>query len=96
MGGVQVPKKPANKWLFNLLLKKTKHIFARDMQCVDELKKYGFQEVSFFMDTAYFSFDWSKFEKEKKSEPSIIINLNYNAKHFYNDICQDIESYNKQ
>jgi len=40
-------------------LKKTEKIYARDNECVSGIKKYGFENIEFFMDTAYFTYDWS-------------------------------------
>ncbi len=60
MGWIQIPKKRINKWLFTIILKRTKKIFARDHESVSELKAYGFEQVEFFMDTSYFAYDWGK------------------------------------
>jgi hypothetical protein len=49
-----------------------KYIYARDLDSVYGLEKYGFsnlsdslQGVEFFMDTSYFAFDWDKLKNEK-------------------------------
>ncbi|MEI6119194.1 MAG: hypothetical protein WCP92_08600 [bacterium] len=60
MGGIQLPKKLFNRFLFTRILKRTKHIFARDHETVHEMKTYGFDNVEFFMDTSYFAYDWEK------------------------------------
>ena len=54
MGGIQLPKKIFNRFLFTRILKRTKHIFARDHETVDELKKHGYNNIEFSMDTSFF------------------------------------------
>lgn len=90
MGWIQIPKKRYNKILFNIILKRTKHIFARDNETVQELKKYGFNNVEFFMDTSYFAYNRKKKygESEKKY---ILVNLNKNAEKFLPAIIQDVK-----
>ena len=60
MGGIQIPKKNLNKKLFDFLLNVTSHIFARDRESVEALKVYGYKDVEFFMDTAWFAREWEK------------------------------------
>jgi hypothetical protein len=65
MGGIQVPKKDINKKLFNYLMKRVKYVYARDLESVYELNKYGFENAEFFMDTSYFAFNWHALKNEK-------------------------------
>jgi hypothetical protein len=65
MGGIQVPKKWYNKKLFDYLMKRVKYVYARDLESVYELKKYGFEDAEFFMDTSYFAFNWQELENKK-------------------------------
>jgi len=90
MGGIQLPKKRINRFLFKIILKKTNHIFARDHESVHELKNYWFHNVDFFMDTSYFAYDRKKRygESERKY---IVINLNKNAEKFFPEIIQDVK-----
>lgn len=100
MGWVQIPKKIYNRLLFTILLRRTKHIFARDMETVHELKKYGFNDVDFFMDTSYFAYPRKKIQNsELKIQPSekyIVVNINKNAEKFLLEISQDVKKYYKQ
>ena len=95
MWGVQIPEKKRNKKLLNFLLKRTKKIYARDFSCVDEIKKYWFKNSEFFMDTSYFSLNWSNLKKNDKQNKSIVINLNKNGEHFLTDMCERAEKYDK-
>lgn len=90
MWGIQVPKKRINRFFFNILLKKTKKIFARDHETVNELTSYGYDSVEFFMDTSYFAYDWKKTygTAEKKY---IVVNINKNAEKFLPEIIQEIK-----
>lgn len=107
MWWIQVPNKNINKSLFKLLLNKTKKIFARDFESVNELKEYGFDNAEFFMDTAYFAYDWKKtlhstLDHAKlrgwtlHSEKYIIVNVNKNGERFFDAIFQDVKAYIQQ
>ncbi len=101
MGWIQLPKNYFNRFLFNILLKNTKHIFARDTQTIHELKTYGFDNVDFFMDTSYFAYKRDSFHRFnvstfQRSEKYIVINLNKNAEKFLPEIIQDVKKYYKQ
>ncbi len=91
MGWIQIPKKIYNRFLFKKLLKRTKHIFARDQETVDEIKKYGFNNIEFFMDTSYFSYDWKKRKKTTSDKKYIVINLNKNGEKFLPKIIEDVQ-----
>jgi len=94
MGGIQVPKKWYNKKLFDYLMKRVKYVYARDLESVYELKKYGFENAEFFMDTSYFAFSWQELENKKlKKWKYIIVNVNKNGEHFLDDIIKDIKYY---
>lgn len=90
MWGIQRPKKIINRFLFKKLLKKTKYIFARDMETVHEMKAHGFDKVDFFMDTSYFAYDWKK-RYPKTDRKYIVINLNKNGEQFLPEIIQDVK-----
>ncbi len=101
MGGIQLPKKLFNRILFTHIMKKTKRIFARDMETIHELKAYWYNNAEFFMDTSYFAYDRKKAKKAAaaKTKPKkkyIIVNINKNAEHFFTDIIQDVKKYYKQ
>jgi polysaccharide pyruvyl transferase WcaK-like protein len=89
MWGIQVPKKRTNRFFFNILLKNTKKIFARDHETVDELKSYGYATVEFFMDSSYFAYNRKKIygTPEKKY---IVVNINKNAEQFLPEIIQEV------
>ena len=91
MGGIQIPQKNQNKILFDFLLKQTKAIWARDEETVKELTAYGYKNASFFMDTAFYAYDWQK--HTGKSDKSIIINLNKNGAHFIDKLIEDMKDY---
>ena len=91
MGGIQIPKKDQNKKLFDYLLKQTTAIFARDNETVEALGNYGYKNVSFFMDTAYFAYDRKTIKN--KTQKHIIINLNKNGAHFIDQLLKDIKSF---
>lgn len=102
MGGIQKPKKLFNRLLFTKILKRTKHIFARDTDTIHELKNYGFNDVEFFMDTSYFAYKWNSNRsplsrgdaKGRGVQPSkkyIVINVNKNAEQFLPDIIEDVK-----
>lgn len=93
MWGIQLPKKYINRLLFDILLKKTKHIFARDHETVNELKTYGYQDVEFFMDTSFFAYDRKSYHQTKKTATKkyILVNVNKNAEHFLPEIIGDIK-----
>lgn len=106
MGGIQVPKKRFNRLLFKNILKRTKRIFARDMDTVHELKRYGHQNAEFFMDTSFFAYPRQKIRnwklkidlssKEGNWKKYIVINLNKNAEQFLPEIIQDVKEYYHQ
>lgn len=96
MWWIQIPKKNQNIYLFKKLLSRTNHIYARDYETVDELKKFWYQNVDFFMDTAYFSWDWSKTKNRLSHKKYIIVNINNNGKKFLNDIIDDVLHYAKK
>ncbi len=94
MWWIQVPKKDRNKKLFDYLMKRVKYVYARDLESVYELKKYGFEGAEFFMDTSYFAFDWKRLEQDKlKRWRYIVINVNKNGEDFLDDIIKDIKYY---
>ncbi|MEI6773654.1 MAG: polysaccharide pyruvyl transferase family protein [bacterium] len=90
MGGIQLPKKRINRILFTYMLKRTKHIFARDYATVHQLKEYGYDNVEFFMDTSYFAYNRKK-KYEETEKKYIIINLNKNAEQFLPEIIQEVK-----
>lgn len=91
MWGIQIPKKIYNRFLFKKILKRTKRIFARDMETVDEIKGYGFDNVEFFMDTSYFAYDWKKRKHTKSDKKYIVINLNKNGEQFLPESIEDVQ-----
>jgi len=103
MGWIQTPKKRYNRFLFKKLLKTTKHIFARDMDTVHEMKTYGFDKVSFFMDTSFFAYPRKKMQNAvpaairdagiriQNSKKYIIVNLNKNAEKFLPEVIEDVK-----
>ena len=96
MGGIQVPKKLFNRFLFTHILKRTKHIFARDYETVDELKTYGYTNVEFFMDTSFFAYNRKSLKNSKATtyqQKYIIININKNAEKFLHELIQDVKNY---
>lgn len=101
MWWIQVPSKNINKSLFKILLSKTKKIFARDFESVNELKEIGFENAEFFMDTAYFAYDRKKvqnaeFRVQSWSNKYIIVNVNKNGEKFFDKIFQDVKTYIQQ
>lgn len=71
MWGIQVPRKNINKSLFKILLNKTKKIFARDFDSVNELKHFWFENTEFFMDTAFFAYERKKFLSHNPSKDAL-------------------------
>lgn len=96
MWWVQIPKKELNKRLFNFTLKRTCKIFCRDFEWVEELKKYGFENAEFFMDTSYFIRDNRDKYKKEVDENYIVININSNWKHFMEDLKNEAKKYINQ
>ncbi len=101
MWGIQVPKKIGNKLLYKFLIKRSKHIYARDYDTVDELQKDGIKNVSFFMDTSFFlekanskkgKYRW-KIENKQDKEKFVIINLNRKWEKYYNDLIKKTKDY---
>lgn len=94
MGGIQVPKKDKNKKLFDYLMKRVKYVYARDLESVYQLNKYGFDNAEFFMDTSYFAFNWKVLRQDKlKKWKYIIVNVNKNGENFLEDITKDVKYY---
>ena len=95
MWWIQIPNKEVNKRLFDFLLRKTEKIYARDNECVDELKKYWFKDVEFFMDTAYFAYERKKIQNSelKMQKKYIVVNLNKNAEKFMDEMIGDVRLY---
>jgi polysaccharide pyruvyl transferase WcaK-like protein len=75
--------------LFDFLLKQSSSIWARDDETVNNLKAYGFKNVSFFMDTALNAYNWNDLSK-KSHEKYIVVNLNKNGEHFAAELIDDI------
>ena len=57
MWWIQIPTNKRRKKLFRFLLNKTTHLYLRDFQAVEEIKKFWFSNVDFFMDTSYFAYE---------------------------------------
>lgn len=93
MGGVQIPKLFWNRILFKGILYATKKIFSRDLQEVENLKKYGCKDVEFFMDTSYFAIDDRKKYKKESKQNYIVVNINRNGRLFMEDFIEDIKKY---
>jgi len=93
MGGIQVPQKEKNKRLFRYLLNKVDYVYARDLESVYELKKYGFENAEFFMDTSYFAYDWKSVNEKNVRQKYIVVNINKNWEHFLDDIIHDVQYY---
>ena len=96
MGGIQVQKNLFNRFLFTRILKRTKHIFARDHETVDELQAYGYTKVEFFMDTSFFAYNRKSLKNIKATtyqQKYIIININKNAEKFLPELIQDVKNY---
>lgn len=97
MWGIQIPQKEINKMLFDFLLRKTEKIYARDNECVQSLKNYGFKNCEFFMDTAYFAYEWTlKRWSVKTLKHYIVVNLNKNAEKFIDEVVNDVWKYVKE
>ena len=93
MWGIQVPKQKKNKRLFNYLMKKVNYVYARDLESVYELKKYGFENAEFFMDTSYFAYDWKSVNEKNIRQKYIVVNVNKNWEQFLDDIIHDVQYY---
>jgi len=92
MGWIQIPTKKNNIKFFNRLLSKTKHIYARDMESVEKLKEYWFNNVDFFMDTSRFAFPWESISKQGTENKIALINLNKNWEKFFDDLQGECEN----
>ena len=92
MWGIQIPTESQNKILFDFLLKQCSSIWARDDESVHALKQYWYQNVDFFMDTAFYSYDWDS-KKTKWIDKYIVININKNGSHFAYEMLEDIRWY---
>jgi hypothetical protein len=78
------------------MLKKTKHIFARDNETVDELKAYGYNNIDFFMDTSFFAYNRKTHKHISTAtfqQKYIIVNINKNAEKFLSEIIQEVKAY---
>ena len=93
MWGIQVPKQKKNKRLFNYLMKKVDYVYARDLESVNELKKYWFENAEFFMDTSYFAYDWKSVNEKNVRQKYIVVNVNKNGEQFLDDIIKDVQYY---
>ncbi len=95
MWWIQIPQKEINKFLFDFLLRKVEKIYARDNECVSALKSYGFQNVEFFMDTAYFSQERKTIKNSELriKNKYIVVNLNKNAEKFLDEVIEDVKWY---
>lgn len=83
------------------MLKNTAKIYARDFETVDELKEYWFDNVEFFMDTAYFAWDWDNLNglprwHSQWQKKYIIVNVNKNWESFLENIIKDVQWYVQQ
>lgn len=92
MWGVQIPKKKENLMLFRWLLSKTKGIFARDEDSVQQLKNFGYKQADFFMDTSYFAYPRSMIKKIPQTQKTVLINLNKNGEQFFEDLVKECET----
>jgi polysaccharide pyruvyl transferase WcaK-like protein len=102
MWGIQIPKKIYNRLLFKKILKTTKRIFARDLETVNEIKSYGYDNVEFFMDTSFFAYPRKKIQnsnlpagrqgfKIQNWKKYIVVNLNKNAEKFLKELIEDVK-----
>lgn len=96
MGGVQTPASPRKLKLLKFLLNRTTHLYLRDTQSVNEIKKLGYQNAEFFMDTSYFAYDWTEKTQQSTKDKYIIVNLNKNGEQFIESLISDISKYLKQ
>lgn len=93
MGGIQIPQKNSNLKLFKRLLSKTEHIYARDLESVENLKNFWYKNVSFFMDTSRFAYQRESIQKNCTKENKIaLINLNKNWEKFFEDLLIECEN----
>lgn len=74
-------------------MKKVDYVYARDLESVYELKKYGFENAEFFMDTSYFAYDWKSVNEKNVRQKYIVVNINKNGEHFLDDIIHDVQYY---
>lgn len=93
MGGIQVPQREKNKKLFKYLMNKVDYVYARDLESVYELKKYGFENAEFFMDTSYFAYDWKSVNEKNVRQKYIVVNVNKTGEQFLDDIIHDVKYY---
>jgi len=92
MWGIQIPKKKFNIKLFNFLLSKVNHIYARDNESVEALKEYWFKHVQFFLDTSWFAYQWSWVKKSEEYNNKVaLVNLNKNGEKFFDDLVAECE-----
>ena len=92
MWGIQIPEKKLNIKLFDLLLSKVKHIYARDNESVEALHEYWFKNAEFFIDTSWFAYSWSWIKREAEHSKVALINLNKNGEKFFDDLVLQCES----
>ena len=75
------------------LLSKTEHIYARDLESVENLKNFWYKNVSFFMDTSRFAYQRESIQKNCTKENKIaLINLNKNWEKFFEDLLIECEN----
>ena len=93
MWWIQIPKKWWNRILFKFILNLTHSIFCRDIEEIENLKKYWFTTVDFFMDTSYFAINNRKKYKINSKEKYIVVNINSKWKLFINDLIKEIQKH---
>ncbi len=93
---IQFPTRLRNKLAFNLLLKNTNKIYARDYGLKDQTKIKN--KLEFFPDTSIFVYDdidlenytWNYTTKEEKY---IIVNVNKKAENFFEKVENVVDEY---
>ncbi|MFA5748236.1 MAG: polysaccharide pyruvyl transferase family protein [Candidatus Absconditabacterales bacterium] len=96
MGGIQIPNKRYNKILFHAIIRKTQAMFLRDQDAITALKKYGYLNAKFFMDTSYFALNNRKSYKHLSDKKYIIVNINSRGQQFFKNLVDDIKHYIKK
>ena len=90
MGGVSPPNTSKDKFYFNIILRHSLACLCRDFESIQKVKKYGFENAYFVMDSSFFALDNRANFKANTPQEKYTINIHQFSHQFMNDLLQSL------